>query len=670
MADRLRRQKDIITRRTDAYIEATTKDYAKYYEGTPTYVTYYSVDRDASTEDIGLEATNSLTGFDSPIQYKEISEVKIYGIDALDVSNEITERGLQSNVSGEFIMRPDSGIAPVAGDFFSFNYSGMEDHLFKITDVQFDKITPNKYYKCSFSLYPYNIDGIVNNVSGEYTVSYNDDGTSVIESGSAATTEAAEKLVDSMIEKYTSMYYDEDMDSFVYFEPQRGVNYWSPYLQHFLHETKALTPYSSELLTEIYIADINEPDYPKVYKERLYRESIFRNIQIQNPETTFEQSFLALDDANLKLIRNLPFFNSNDKYQIIRPLIKDKTGIDYINAFPAFIEGNEDEFIPDGIKDSSPDPNTIVWHTLKIIPEDSLLLLRAAVFEMSQMKRGALIVLMGNDDIIKNGSLTQQGVEVNKQIDRQFLVDMFTVGTPLHDGAAIINGDMILRAAAFVKSTNTAISGKFGARHQAAKGITEISDAIAILVSEETGDVIVSFKGVMTTVNRSNFIDIILGAYQTIDAENGNTPLVIRNDLFEQPIGIQMFRNVDRYHKVHVLDPLHIARLEPFIKAGDIVYECNRHELEATKMSLAVTAFDDDGSEYTELRDCSLPAIMDNDYYEFDNMDMLYIIKDYLKGKLTVDEALLSKINDAYYPQSIQTYILMPLVIYAIKKSI
>ena len=58
MADRLRRQRDIITRKTNSYLNATTKAYTEMYDGTPTFVTYYQIDSANSTEDVGLEAVN------------------------------------------------------------------------------------------------------------------------------------------------------------------------------------------------------------------------------------------------------------------------------------------------------------------------------------------------------------------------------------------------------------------------------------------------------------------------------------------------------------------------------------------------------------------------------------------------------------------------------------
>ena len=154
MADKLRRAKDIIKKNVTSYLNATTNSqYLLYFEGSPTYITYYQLDSTASLMDAGLEAVNSLIGANTPKKYKKIFEVPIYGVDALDVSNELSERGLEAMVNGEFMMLPNT-VRPYPGDFFTFEYEGLEPHLFKINDVQYDKITPEKYFRCLYSLYP------------------------------------------------------------------------------------------------------------------------------------------------------------------------------------------------------------------------------------------------------------------------------------------------------------------------------------------------------------------------------------------------------------------------------------------------------------------------------------------------------------------------------------
>jgi hypothetical protein len=106
-------------------LQTTTNEYTKYLEGSPVFITYYSLNAPASTQDEGLEAVNDLIGKNSPKKYRKITDCVIYGVDTMDILSEINERGLVSNISGEFIIIPDT-IRPYANDFFVFDYEGME----------------------------------------------------------------------------------------------------------------------------------------------------------------------------------------------------------------------------------------------------------------------------------------------------------------------------------------------------------------------------------------------------------------------------------------------------------------------------------------------------------------------------------------------------------------
>lgn len=247
-----------------------------------------------------------------------------------------------------------------------------------------------------------------------------------------------------------------------------GCNYWSPYLQHFLHETKALTPYTQELMTEIYINDINEVDNGDIYNEMTYRNSLFRNIQMQNPELNFESNFLCVPECNLKMMRNLPFFMSPLNYKLITPVRTDEA-IPYTNAFLLFFS---------------------------------------------------------------NGTL---------------------------------------------------------------------------------------------------------------------------------------FRDVDHYHKVHKLDELHLARIEPYLKDGDIIYECERHELEPTKIAMAVEKVDEnDGSTYLSIEDISLENLIKSNV-NFNGIEIFKIIKEFLNGSFKLTDETAKFLNDFYYKPSIENYILIPILIYILK---
>lgn len=115
-----------------------------------------------------------------------------------------------------------------------------------------------------------------------------------------------------------------------------------------------------------------------------------------------------------------------------------------------------------------------------------------ACVEMARLRVGALIVIersMRLEDMIK-----REGVRMDALISRQLLMNIFYPKAPLHDGAVIISKGRIL-AAACILPLAVAEGQNFGTRHRAALGITQESDAIAIAVSEERGEISVAMKG-------------------------------------------------------------------------------------------------------------------------------------------------------------------------------
>ena len=118
-----------------------------------------------------------------------------------------------------------------------------------------------------------------------------------------------------------------------------------------------------------------------------------------------------------------------------------------------------------------------------------------ATEELSKHKTGALIVLQRD---IKLDDITSTGVEMNSDISPQLLVNIFVPNTPLHDGAVIISNGKILSAACILPlADNRDISKELGTRHRAALGISKESDAIAVVVSEESGKISIAKDGTL-----------------------------------------------------------------------------------------------------------------------------------------------------------------------------
>ena len=116
-----------------------------------------------------------------------------------------------------------------------------------------------------------------------------------------------------------------------------------------------------------------------------------------------------------------------------------------------------------------------------------------AAEHLAQQKIGALIVLERD---IGLRTFIESGVRLEARISRDLLLSIFQPGLPLHDGAVIVQKDRIAAAACFLPlTTNPALARQLGTRHRAAIGITEETDCLSLVVSEETGRISVAAFG-------------------------------------------------------------------------------------------------------------------------------------------------------------------------------
>lgn len=116
-----------------------------------------------------------------------------------------------------------------------------------------------------------------------------------------------------------------------------------------------------------------------------------------------------------------------------------------------------------------------------------------ASFAMGKVKTGALIVI---EDSITLNEYIRTGIDVDGILTSQLLINIFEKNTPLHDGAVIVRGDRIISATCYLPlSDSLSLSKSLGTRHRAAVGISEVSDSLTIIVSEETGKVSMAMRG-------------------------------------------------------------------------------------------------------------------------------------------------------------------------------
>lgn len=135
-----------------------------------------------------------------------------------------------------------------------------------------------------------------------------------------------------------------------------------------------------------------------------------------------------------------------------------------------------------------------------------------AILSLSQNKTGALIVLSPDGQI---GLFPDSGTEINSNIKRELLISIFHKEGPLHDGAVIIAKDRIYSASAVMPvSQNRELDKRFGLRHRAAVGISELGNVVALVVSEETGEMSYAHEGGLKKIgSRPELKEIITRYY-------------------------------------------------------------------------------------------------------------------------------------------------------------
>jgi len=160
----------------------------------------------------------------------------------------------------------------------------------------------------------------------------------------------------------------------------------------------------------------------------------------------------------------------------------------------------------------------------------------AACARLSARQHGALIVLQRNDDLQE---YVRTGVQLNAKITAELLLQVFYPNTPLHDGAVIISGGKLTAAACVMPLSASGILNRspdrqMGLRHRAALGISEASDAIAVVVSEETGSISIAHGGRMIRRLDSERLENILLAFYR-PSELATSPAKAFARLFQRP---------------------------------------------------------------------------------------------------------------------------------------
>lgn len=159
-------------------------------------------------------------------------------------------------------------------------------------------------------------------------------------------------------------------------------------------------------------------------------------------------------------------------------------------------------------------------HSLSGNEKDRLInQLVTATVSLSKDKVGALIALEQGHSL---ADFIKTGTPINSSVSADLLTSIFVTTTPLHDGAVIIQGDSIACASAYFPTTALDLPTRYGARHRAAIGLSEITDSVTIVISEETGTISVAENGKLTEMDENSLREFLNALIQNTETEISN----------------------------------------------------------------------------------------------------------------------------------------------------
>lgn len=259
-------EKKFINNYIQSYMNATD-DYSKYMEGSPTFTTYYSVDQEATTTDIGLGAVVEVVGSESPVRFNKIYDFPIYGIDEIIPNiNYEEDSGLDTEMDGTGIILPNT-IHPSPEDIFVVSYNS-HDIIYRVNNVETSSYSDKMFYKISFDKEAFSLEILEERqITNEFNVVYDNIGTeyfSVIEKSNYLLLDDIYEIYSKIVKNYTRFFFFRRLGSFIYnddtirsinLKEYEGDSYYDPKLALFINHNNLFTEQKS-FMSNIHISSL------------------------------------------------------------------------------------------------------------------------------------------------------------------------------------------------------------------------------------------------------------------------------------------------------------------------------------------------------------------------------------------------------------------------------
>lgn len=295
----------------------------KYVEGGFILSTYFSQNANATTVDRGTQDIDQLFGKQSPLRFNEIKNLPLHAFGQANPENSDENQIEDVNVEGDCIIIP-STIVPNVYDFFIINHLKMQA-LFQVTNVNYDSMKVDGYYKIHYRLYSTDeetIQKLRNQVVGNYSTDLNAVGSNlnpVIQEDEFIYRKQIQQMVDQMILSYQSLYYNERHNCFLYHHPQMGLDWFDLCGNEFMAKHSLMNTANATRVIVLHnkIRDVQFPFF--------YNNSIYNWIELGAPVRLLRQFHFILNYAEGYPYSSFSQWNDGD-VQIMQPLATHQVG--------------------------------------------------------------------------------------------------------------------------------------------------------------------------------------------------------------------------------------------------------------------------------------------------------------------------------------------------------
>lgn len=284
---------DTVENITNFYNDLVNNPFYTFNDKKPVICTYYNINKDYSSLDPGSKIHMSNIGKESPIKFNRVYDMLLYGFSKIELNNDNTEFGLESDkVEGECFILPNT-IVPTEGDFFELEHIKDSSYLFMVKDVQKDTLNNgSNVYKISYKLQYTNHDEIFNNIVYNFRLIEKKEGTNIAKVVRCEDYDIA-KIMDNkavlLKEFFKELFYNSKVQTFIYMDLY-GYRVYDPYMVEFLIRNKILENDSESYIHVTHqIPTINtfSLEYNKTFF-RVFEDCDIDSLMRSNRETSIE----------------------------------------------------------------------------------------------------------------------------------------------------------------------------------------------------------------------------------------------------------------------------------------------------------------------------------------------------------------------------------------------